>query len=49
MSAYFLKHHLKVDTPNDFVSAVSELKKNTVARVAIVREGQHAILGLRIQ
>lgn len=35
--------------PNDFVSAVSELKKDTVARVAIVRQGQHAILGLRIK
>ena len=42
-------NNTKIDNPNDFVSAVSELKKNTVARVAIVREGQHAILGLRIQ
>ncbi|KAF1018262.1 MAG: Periplasmic pH-dependent serine endoprotease DegQ [Acinetobacter bereziniae] len=39
----------KINTPNDFVDAVAELQKNTVARVAIVREGQHAILGLRIQ
>jgi len=39
----------KVNTPNDFVDAVSELQKNTVARVAIVREGQHAMIGLRIQ
>jgi len=31
----------KVNTPNDFVDAISELQKNTVARVAIVREGQH--------
>ena len=42
-------NNTKIDNPNDFISAVSELKKNTVARVAIVREGQHAILGLRIQ
>lgn len=39
----------KINTPNDFVEAVSELQKNTVARVAIVREGQHAMVGLRIQ
>jgi serine protease Do len=39
----------KVNTPNDFVDAVAELQKNSVARVAIVREGQHAIIGLRIQ
>lgn len=39
----------KVNTPNDFVDAISELQKNTVARVAIVREGQHAMIGLRIQ
>ena len=35
--------------PNDFVEAVSELKQNTVARVAIVRQGQNAIIGLRIK
>lgn len=34
---------------NDFVEAVAELKNNTVARVAIIRAGQPAILGLRIQ
>ncbi|BCX73025.1 serine endoprotease [Acinetobacter sp. Tol 5] len=39
----------KINTPNDFVDAVAELQKNTVARVAIVREGQHAMIGLRIQ
>lgn len=39
----------KINNPNDFVTVVSELKKNTVARVAIIREGQHAMLGLRIQ
>lgn len=39
----------KVNTANDFVEAVADLQKNTVARVAIVREGQHAMIGLRIQ
>ncbi len=39
----------KVENANDFVEAVADLQKNTVARVAIVREGQHAMLGLRIQ
>lgn len=39
----------KINTPNDFVDAVADLQKNTVARVAIVREGQHAMVGLRIQ
>lgn len=39
----------KINTPNDFVEAVSELQKNTVARVAIIRDGQHAMIGLRIQ
>lgn len=34
---------------NDFVSAVEGLQKNTVARVAILRQGQNAIIGLRIQ
>ncbi|MCX5469243.1 Do family serine endopeptidase [Acinetobacter nematophilus] len=39
----------KINTPNDFVDAIAELQKNSVARVAIVREGQHAMIGLRIQ
>ena len=39
----------KIITPNDFVEAVADLQKNTVARVAIVREGQYAMIGLRIQ
>ena len=39
----------KINTPNDFIDAVADLQKNTVARVAIVRDGQHAMLGLRIQ
>lgn len=34
---------------NDFMETVSELKNNTVARVAIIRQGQNAILGLRIK
>ena len=38
----------KVHNPNDFVDAVSELQKNTVARVAIIRDGQYAMIGLRI-
>ncbi|OTG81583.1 Do family serine endopeptidase [Acinetobacter sp. ANC 4648] len=39
----------KIHDPNDFVEVVSDLQKNTVARVALVRDGQHAMLGLRIQ
>lgn len=38
-----------INNANDFVSAVSELKKGTIARVAIIREGQRAIVGMRIQ
>lgn len=38
-----------IQNSNDFVAAVSELKANSVARVAIIREGQHAMIGLRIQ
>ena len=38
----------QVLTADDFVEAVSQLKQSSVARVAIVREGQHAMLGLRI-
>lgn len=33
----------------DFAKVVSNLPKNTVARVAIIRQGQRAMLGLRIQ
>lgn len=33
----------------DFAKVVSNLQKNTVARVAIIRQGQRAMLGLRIQ
>ncbi|OTG66542.1 Do family serine endopeptidase [Acinetobacter silvestris] len=39
----------KIHNPNDFVEVVSDLQQNTVARVAIVRDGQYAMLGLRIQ
>lgn len=35
--------------PNDFIKVVSELKNNTVARVSILRQGQTAIIGLRIK
>jgi serine protease Do len=38
-----------IGDPNDFISAVSELKNNTVVRVAIVRQGQNVIVGLRIK
>jgi serine protease Do len=38
-----------VRNSDEFVNAVSKLKKNTVARVALIRQGQRAILGLRIQ
>ncbi len=33
----------------DFAKVVSNLQKNTVARVGIIRQGQRAMLGLRIQ
>ena len=33
----------------DFVKAASELKKGTVARVSIIRQGQRAIVGMRIE
>ena len=39
----------QISGANDFVESVSNLKNNTVARVAIVRQGQNAILGLRIR
>lgn len=38
-----------ISNANQFVEVVSELKNNTVARVAIVRQGQSAIVGLRIK
>lgn len=38
-----------INDPNDFVKVVENLKKNTVARVTIIREGQRAMLGLRIE
>lgn len=39
----------KINSPEDFVAVVSELKNNTVARVAILRQGQNVMLGLRIR
>lgn len=33
---------------NDFVKQISTLKKGSVARISIIREGQQAIVGLRI-
>lgn len=39
----------KILNTNDFVEAVSSLKNNTVARVAILRGGQSVIVGLRIR
>ncbi|WP_407308309.1 Do family serine endopeptidase [Acinetobacter sp.] len=34
---------------NDFIKAVSELKKGSIARVSIIRQDQRAILGMRIE
>ncbi|AOA57694.1 Do family serine endopeptidase [Acinetobacter larvae] len=39
----------KITTLDDFINAVSELKNNTVARVAIIRNGQHGMVGLRVK
>jgi serine protease Do len=38
-----------INNANDFVSTVSELKKGTIVRVAFIRDGQRAIVGMRIQ
>ncbi|MCW8040212.1 MULTISPECIES: Do family serine endopeptidase [Acinetobacter] len=38
-----------IGNTRDFIVAVSDLKKNTVARVTIIREGQRAIVGMRIE
>ena len=38
-----------INNTKDFVDVVSDLKKNTVARVTIIREGQRAIVGMRIE
>ena len=38
-----------INNTNDFIQAVSELKKGQVARVGIIRQGTPAILGMRIQ
>ena len=34
---------------NDFIKSVSELKKGSIARVSIIRQNQHAMLGMRIE
>lgn len=34
---------------NDFIQSVSELKKGSIARVSIIRQNQHAMLGMRIE
>ncbi len=34
---------------DDFIKSVSELKKGSIARVSIIRQDQHAILGMRIE
>ena len=39
----------KTSNMNEFVEAVAGLQKDSVARVSIIRQGQHAMLGLRIQ
>ncbi len=39
----------KTNNMNEFVEAVAGLQKDSVARVSIIRQGQHAMLGLRIQ
>jgi len=33
---------------NQFVEAVADLKKGSVARVGLIRQGQRAIVGMRI-
>ena len=38
-----------IGNTKDFIAAVSDLKKNTVARMTIIREGQRAIVGMRIE
>lgn len=38
-----------ISNTRDFVAAVADLKKNSVARVAIIRESQRVIVGMRIE
>ena len=38
-----------IQNANQFVETVSTLKQGTVARVVIIRQGQRAIIGMRIQ
>ena len=39
----------KILSPEDFIGVVEDLRKKTVARVAIVRGGQPGMIGLRIE
>lgn len=39
----------QINDTKDFIAAVTDLKKNSVARVTIIREGQRAIVGMRIE
>jgi len=34
---------------DDFIKSVAELKKGSIARVSIIRQNQHAMLGMRIE
>jgi serine protease Do len=34
---------------DDFIQSVAELKKGSIARVSIIRQNQHAMLGMRIE
>ena len=38
-----------IQNANQFVETVSTLKQGTIARVVIIRQGQRAIIGMRIQ
>ena len=38
-----------VNNSEDFVKAVSDLKNGSIARVSLIREGQSAIVGMRVQ
>ena len=38
----------EIEGANDFVNTVSQLKKGSVARVTVIRQGQRAIVGMRI-
>ncbi len=38
-----------VNNAEDFVKVISELKNGSIARVSLIRQGQRAIVGMRIQ